>query len=147
MINTAQYPFTGIGKLVRGSSFGVFSEGSKRGPWWLTLRVDAGIMDYYRWWIHSQRDVWGRSVHKTCEPVAKAHISVVRGEKPNRNIDKWSKVVGARFSFSYSHEVQTNGKHWWLLCESEQVRELREYLGLPVISSTKLHLTVAVTAT
>ena len=129
--NQGTHPLRSSGRLVLGQSFGVFD---KRGPWWLTLRCDQGIMEYYSRWLALEG-------FKVCQPVAKAHISVVRGEIPFRK-DLFHCSVGKRFSFNYSNVPETNGKHWWLPVKSEEVESFRFDLGLS--PSQSLHLTIGV---
>ena len=134
---------TSVGKIIAGSSIEKFTNAR---PFWMVLQCDRGLMQYYRWWIHNSfRDVWGRTVHKTCEPIAQAHISMVRGETP-QDLKFWDSLIGAKLTFEYSVDVQTNGKHWWLPVQCPQIYEIRGKLGLRPISKVPLHLTIATNA-
>lgn len=137
------YPFKSFGRIVAGKALEHFT---KARPWWMILQCDQGIMEYYRWWIHNHyRDVWGRPIYKTCPPLARSHISVVRGEEP-RIPNVWDKLIGQRLEFKYNFDLQTNGKHWWVYVEAPALLQIRRDLGLNP-PKFPLHLTVATNAT
>lgn len=136
------YPFKSSGRIVAGSSLESFT---KARPWWMILQCDPGIMEYYRWWIHNhQRDVWGRQVYKTCPPLARSHISIVRGEAP-KDQKVWNELIGRRFEFKYNNKLETNGKHWWVYVDAPELLEVRRNLGLRP-PKYQFHLTVATNA-
>jgi len=110
---------------------------SKARPWWMILEVDWSIMEYYRYWIAKQGE-------KTCPPLAKCHVSMVRGEEP-RDKDYWQQVLGKKLKITYTNDLQTNGKHWWLPVTSPDILQVREELGLKP-PKFQLHLTVATKA-
>jgi hypothetical protein len=136
---------SGTGKIIAGSSLEQFT---KARPYWMVLGCDQGIMEYYRWWIHNSfKDVWGRQIYKTCRPLASCHISMVRGENPSDKGKKlWNSLIGKRLEFSYTPDLQTNGKHWWLLVECPQIYEIRKELGLNPKPRHPLHMTIATNA-
>ena len=133
------------GKIVAGKALEVFS---KARPWWMILQCDQGIMEYYRWWIHnSYKDVWGRQIYKTCRPLAQCHISMVRGEEPNKvGRQNWNSYIGQKLNFTYSPDIKTNGKHWWLLIDCPEIASIRWALGLRPYPKLPLHLTIATNA-
>jgi hypothetical protein len=135
----------GTGKIVAGKALSQFT---KARPFWMVLQCDPGIMELYRWFIHNSfKDVWGRQIYKTCKPLAGCHISVVRGENPSKaGKELWDTLVGRRIEFSYAPDVQTNGKHWWVLVECPKIYEIRKELGLNPKPRYPLHLTIATNA-
>jgi len=134
---------TGIGKIVAGSSFGF----TKAHPSWMVLTCDEQIMRYYQWWVHNSfKDVWGRSIYQLHAPIARCHISIVRGENPEKTKAKvWDQLIGQKVQFEYSNEVNTNGKHWWLPVKCPRLIEIRRELGLPP-SKIPLHMTIGTCA-
>lgn len=130
------------GKIVVGKALEVFSRAR---PYWMILRCDQGIMEYYRWWIHNSfRDVWGRQIYKTSAPLAQSHISIVRGENPSDKGKRiWDTFLNKTLKFSYSPDIRTNGKHWWLEVSCPDIYDIRESLGLRPVPKLPLHLTVA----
>jgi hypothetical protein len=136
---------TSVGKIVAGKALDQFT---KARPYWMILQCDPGIMEYYRWFVHnSERDVWGRQIHKTCPPLARCHISMVRGENPSEKGKKlWNRLIDRRLSFTYSPDIKTNGKHWWVCVGCPDIYNIREELGLIPIPRLPLHMTFAVKA-
>jgi len=104
-------------------------------PFWLILSCDPEIGEYYSWLLLKQHCV------KLRRPGWKAHISVIRGEKVV-NSTAWGKYAGRRVGFEYEPIVKTNGKHYWLSVESEDLLDVREFYGLPRVTYPKLHLTL-----
>jgi len=135
----------GTGKIIAGSSLAQFTRAR---PYWMVLQCDQGVMEYYRWWIHNSfKDVWGRQIYKTCRPLAGCHISIVRGEDPSVKGKKlWDSLIGKKVPFTYTPDLQTNGKHWWLLIDCPEIIEIRQQLGLRPVPKFPLHLTVATNA-
>jgi len=105
-------------------------------PWWLLLRCDPEIIEYYKWFLLRygfpvQRNaLWG------------AHISVVKGEEPpDKTLWGLSSMEGLELDFYYSHYVRAeNGCHWWVDCYSQGLSSLRETMGLP--PKLTYHLTI-----
>jgi hypothetical protein len=72
---------------------------------------------------------------------------MVRGENPSDKGKKlWNSLIGKRLEFSYTPDLQTNGKHWWLLVECPQIYEIRKELGLNPKPRHPLHMTIATNA-
>ena len=136
---------TSVGKIVAGSSLEQFT---KARPYWMVLQCDTGIMEYYRWWIHNSfKDVWGRQIYKTCKPLAGCHISMVRGEAPSEKGKKlWDSLPGRKLNFTYSPDIKTNGKHWWVYVDCPDIYNIRAELGLRPMPKHPLHMTIATNA-
>lgn len=136
-----EYPFESVGKILAGKALPAKFTKSK--PWWMILSCDEGIMYHYRWQLHSSGDP-ALQTQRICNPIAKCHISIVRGEAPKIS-GLWDALVGRKVSFRYSPEVRTNGKHWWLPIECPEIESIRAELGLPT-SKVPLHLTIGTNA-
>jgi len=109
--------------------------------WWAVLEVDREITRYYRWWIQNQK--WTH-LH---QPSWDAHVSIVRGEKPEPNLmHLWKKYDKQRIEFKYKHEViQTTkdnkgGPYWYVEVECPFLKNIRDELNRP--SNWALHLTI-----
>lgn len=120
--------------------------------WWLLLKCDHGLVDYYRhliersavysipsnFWAEENKiqldtqNIWeikqvGFKINKSAWGP---HISIIRGEKP-KNIDLWRKYSGKKIFFEYNPEfINTNGKHWWIRIDSKELEDIRVELGL-----------------
>jgi len=118
---------------IKGTSMAKFSKAKKP---WMILECPRSIMNYM---LHLSIK---HGLHLT-EPLAGLHISMVRGE---RVVDKrrWKALLGKQIEFRYAHRPRTNGKHWWLPIESEELYDIRESLGLKRLQRFPLHLTFGV---
>lgn len=151
-----EYPFETYGHIKYNPRRGSLKRGTN---WWLTIELDNNELSrYYRWWIDK---VWWeadskpvkRNYHK---PPHHSHISIIRGEKPLRNIDQWGKYrANEQVTFRYSPVVkQTSSafyadepdQFWFLEVEWKDYTEFRKYYGLKWEHNNKPfhgHITVA----
>ena len=145
----------------------------QRKAWWCILFCGSG----WYWWLSPQlrrelpgewmmavdrsrvfegqrvdRDPRLALVRPTLQPPAWGpHISVFRGEKPQKNRNQWNSgkgprwlLRGAAFEFDYNVEPRTNGHHWYLPVTCEGLGDLREFYGLPRKPRVPFHLTFAI---
>ena len=105
------------------------------GQWWLILRCDPGIIDFYEWLTTR----WGVALVKGSREGA--HISVVRGDTPAA-VGVWSKVLHKHYNFKYTNIVRHNGEHAWLDVYSPELNEVRGRLGLYRKKNHTFHLTL-----
>ena len=116
----------------------------KKVDWWAILKVDREITRYYRWWV--QKEKW----ITLAQPSWNAHISIVRGERPQKHLmDLWKKYDGQRITFRYKHQVRQSGdttnndrpnNYWFVEVDSPFLINIRKELKLP--HNWKLHLTI-----
>jgi hypothetical protein len=113
-----------------------FGKGTKLWqPWWAIVLCDQGIIDYYGWLCRRN----GLNLQKGS--AYGAHISFLRGEEP-LNKELWGDATGP-VSFHYAHQARwDNERHVWLDCWSDQLNDLRAYLGLPTKKKMSYHLTI-----
>jgi hypothetical protein len=102
---------------------------------WLLLQVDDEIARYYADMIRVRfgiglhhRSKWG------------AHVSVIRGETLSTPA-LWGADDGEEIAIKYTHDIYTNGAHWWLNVESDELAAVRERYGLPP-EKRHFHLTI-----
>lgn len=110
--------------------------------WWLTIELKgfAEVARYYRWfidteWWKADSRPYKRGYHK---PPHSYHVSIIRGEKPKKNIDKWGKYMAKkRVVIDYSPYIRQttlkrDGKdHFWFLdAWYEKYADLRKFYGL-----------------
>ena len=107
-----------------------------RANWWLVARVDDGVIDYYADQVYRKfgvklhsRTLWG------------AHVSVIRGVRPQANVKKWGAGEGKIAQIKYTHDIHTNGKHWWLNVESDDLVNVRAQFGFST-DKKRFHLTI-----
>ena len=105
--------------------------------WWLILRCDESIAQYYRYWVKRslgiplQRSLWG------------SHISIIRGELPCKNKDLWKTDHKTQVVFAYSPELlRNNNTHWWLDVNLEPLAKYRRLFGLSEKPAFSFHLTI-----
>ena len=126
---------TGTGKIIYDPHRGSMK---KRTQWWCVAIVDKEITRYYRWWIRKELHI--KNLHG---PSWDAHISIIRGEKPEDDLlHLWKKYHGERISFRYIHNPYQafKGQFWAVEVVCPRIREIREELRRP--TNWKLHLTV-----
>lgn len=106
--------------------------------WWLIVKVDEEVCQYYRKLIH----YYYRSLRLNPSKHG-AHITVIAGkyEKP-QNECLWNKYQGRKVEFRYFPEIQTNGEYFWMTVECPQIEDIRSELGLPPRIVHPWHLTV-----
>jgi len=106
----------------------------KRKDWWCVILVDREITRYYRWWVESQLHVKGM-----CQPSWDAHISIVRGERPEKHLlHLWKKYDNNIMEFQYSHNVYSvpakDGGHFWMVdVKCDDAMNIRTELQLSLI--------------
>lgn len=126
----------------------------KRNNWWATLEVPnfEEIGKYFRWYLdkewYEHDRIRGNKIpyHRPSHPY---HVSLIRGEKPKKNIDKWGTYMkGQRVEIEYDwpHQVinppSGNGFFWVCPVHISVKNDIREFFGLP----TKTHDGKAYTA-
>lgn len=105
-------------------------------PWWLILRTDDAIIEYYQWWIESELRI------KLQRPLFGAHISVIRGEEPIHNSSLWKIRQGESLQVYYSPFLEHAEGFWWLPILCPQLEEIRLELGLSPQPQYGFHMTV-----
>lgn len=107
----------------------------KAAPWWLILKTDKGIIDYYQYQIKQLYDV---QFEKT---IWGSHISVVRGQCPP-NIRVWNKYKNEKIPFTYTNNIYRSS---WFFCVdaySTRLEEIRAELGLSNTPKFGFHITI-----
>lgn len=103
---------------------------------WALVQVDEDIPRYYAAQVENRFGIklqvktqWG------------AHVSAIRGEHPVDNAEKWGHDDGKLIVINYTHEIYTNGRHWWLNVDSPDLSVVRDLYNY---HTTKrwFHLTV-----
>lgn len=103
---------------------------------WLVANIRGDVQDYYAWYVQK---LFGVKLH--VRSLRGAHVSVIRGEKPKANADKWGQENGDLVKIKYSHNIYTNGEHWWLNVECEDLAKIRGHYGLGT-NKKWFHLTI-----
>lgn len=116
----------------------------RKTDWWCVLNTDNEICRYYRWWVQNRYWI------KLNQPSWGAHVSIVRGEKPEPHLmHLWKKYNGHKVEFEYSHNVRQSGdttgwdrpdNYWFVDVRSDFLLNIREELNRP--THWNLHLTV-----
>lgn len=116
----------------------------KRTTWWAVVEVDREITRYFRWWV--QKEFW----IDLKQPSWDAHISIIRGEKPPKDLQHlWKKYDGQRIEFRYKHHVRQSGDttggdrpdhYWFVEVDCPLLKQIRDEFGFP--SDWKQHITI-----
>ena len=113
------------------------TEVSRFDAWWLALEVNDSIAHYYRHRVDATLGV------KLNRPLWRAHVTVIRGERPARFREAlWKKYHGYSVQIAYSPDIQLSPKYAWLPVKSQELEDIREELGLPRQPRVPFHLTV-----
>ena len=111
--------------------------GKAQNPWWVIVECPKDIIEYYHHWLEKEEKV------KLNKPLFGSHISVVRGEEPHKDyLKNWNKRHKKEVEFEYSHEIESEGLYYWLRVYSEDLKKLREELGLEPNVEFGFHLTI-----
>ena len=131
----------GTGKIV----YDPYRGGMKnRANWWCVVELDREITRYYRWWVERRYHVTG-----LCQPSWDAHISVIRGEKPDPDVmHLWKKYDKQVVKFKYKHEPRMVtdtfynevGDFWFVDIDCPQLLDIRREFNKP--ADWNLHLTI-----
>lgn len=103
---------------------------------WLLLQCDDEIARYYA--AEVQRRL-GIKLHYKSQWGA--HVSVIRGEKLLKNETKWGWHEGKEVRIKYTHDIYTNGQHWWLNVECDALAKVRGFYGFGT-KKRWFHLTI-----
>lgn len=115
----------------------------KKTDWWAIVQVDKELTRYYRWWVQNQYWI------DLKQPSWDAHVSIIRGEKPHRDLmHLWKKYDGRKVELEYCHNVRRSGDtntnrpsyYWFVEVKCKLLTEIRDELNLP--SNWNFHLTI-----
>ena len=126
--------------------------------WWMVVVCDK---DWFRLYVHwrlrnpqpAGRWVFDRNGklqhrnHRLMRPKWGTHVSFIRGEEPQRNLDQWDGLAGHEVTFTFNPDLveDTNDigrTYWWLWVECPELLDLREQFGLHRDPPKPLHLTL-----
>jgi len=112
----------------------------KQAEWKRTVYLEYGedVHQYYKWLIERR---FGLKINK---PLRPAHITII-----NDRVEDWTLYQQAKNRFngieiraSWSNEIRTNGKHWWLKVESEDALNIRIASGFSKVPFHSFHLSI-----
>lgn len=115
-----QYKSKGILKYDPG-------KGSKHyEPNWCLLLLEDDLYKYYSWFMNKE----GEPINKP-NSLWGFHASVIKGEAPTKNLDKWAFNDGKEIEFWYGNYISwSNGRHAWMNLYCEELSQLRDFYGL-----------------
>lgn len=134
-----------------------FSDNSKN-KWWLTLEMKSfeEVSRYYRWFIDKQwYDIDRIKTFKTeyFRPSHPFHVSIIRGETPKKNVDKWGKFnknkkyeIEYGFPYQVINPPKAKGLFWMCDVKFVEYTMYREFYGLDTQKNGKDfvgHVTIA----
>lgn len=126
--------------------------------WWLTVEIPKfyGEAEYQRWlidrnWCESDSS-WTK--RKYCMPNHPYHVSIIRGERPKKNIKQWGKyLAGQKVLIEYDTLIRQttmakDGKDtiWFVDGTFDGYNDMRDYFGLDTSRNGipfKGHITIA----
>ena len=126
--------------------------------WWLTVELPSfeDTSRYYRWFI--DREWWIADSSPVKRKYSRSshapHVSVIRGEKPRRNIEDWGKyLVDKRVKVRYDPHIRQTTKavdgkdtFWFVDAYVDGYAEIRKHFGLDYQRNGvpfKGHITIA----
>jgi len=108
----------------------------KPANWWMILKTDEGIIDYYKYWLKTKYDI---RFEKT---IWGSHISVNRGFTPPKK-ELWGKYEGEEIEFSYSNRIYLVNQIFFCIdAYSARLEEIRLEMGLMKQPNHGFHITV-----
>ena len=108
----------------------------KSSDWWIILRTDEGLIEYYKYLIGRKWDV------KFEQTIWGSHISVNRGVAPP-NKELWGKYKGEKVEFQYTNNIyRANDLFFCIDAYSKRLEEIRVELGLTPQPKYGFHLTI-----
>jgi hypothetical protein len=123
------------GKIV----YDPFRAGMKRKTeWWCILQVNKEITRYYRWWITRELHI-----HSLVQPAWDAHVSIIRGEKPDDSLmHLWKKYQNMVVEFEYKHDPYKAKRddYWAVEVNCPILLDIRKELQRP--TNWGLHLSI-----
>lgn len=107
-------------------------------PGWWCLQVEQDISDYYN---HLFRN---GNVNGWRLPKNGPHITFIAGEKEARIVsqDDMKPYLDKQIPFCWNPVVMTDGRSFWLNCESSYLDSVRLWLGLEVPKKFGYHITL-----
>ena len=106
--------------------------------WWAIIKIDREITRYYRWWVKKRYWI------DLCQPSWDAHISIIRGEKPDADkMHLWKKYEGKLVKFEYSpviRQADNKPEFWFIDVRCPMLKTIRDEFGKP--SNWRGHITV-----
>ena len=123
---------------------GILRASCEKGLYRMALDVDPAIAEYARSLIPAY--------HRVQKPKFPPHMSVVRQREPLVDFERFS---GEVVSFRYAMGLHNDDTYWWLIADSQRLREIRSELGPPELAwccrppddTECFHITVANTKT
>jgi hypothetical protein len=104
---------------------------SESGGYRLVMEIDKELSRFYR----SLMPKWITLNSQRYPP----HVTIVRAEKEvPLHLEHWGKYEGEEIDFIYHNEVHCGKVYFWLNVFCVRLEEIREELGLPVISEFTL---------
>lgn len=105
---------------------------------WIRMNPHPSIGLYYKAWIE-------RTLHrKVNDPLHGYHVTVLNGRYANCLQHKtWKKYHNQMIPFTYSPEIQNDGRSFWLPIESPTLEGIRLELDLSPLPFWPFHITVA----
>lgn len=115
-----QYKSKGVLKYDPGKGTKHFQD------FWCLLILDDEIYKYYSWFMNKE----GEPINKP-NSLWGFHSSVIKGEEPKQNKNKWGYKDGKEIEFYYGNYISwSNGRHAWMNLYCEELSELRDFYGL-----------------
>lgn len=128
--------FKSFGKLVYDPKRSM----EKNVTWWCVLEVNEDISGYFRW--HLEKNWWfldQTHKRKYDRPPHTPHCSIIRGEKPKKNIRDWKVFKNKEIlDFEYKLDIRKTGMvkgekdHFFFFnIYFSEYNEIRSHFGLP----------------
>ena len=102
------------------------------------IQFQDDFCDYYRWFLKKE---FGLYLNK---PLRGSHITVVNDRISDiKQGSDLMDIDGIEVDIYYDPtNIRSNGEHWWINAESEDIKNVRKILGLPKDPYYGLHLTI-----
>lgn len=113
----------------------------RRTQYWCVLQLSNDLVRYYQYFVRKEKHI------QIEMPAWGAHVSIIRGEKPDdEHIHLWKKHHKRKIKIRFKPEIvevkdrKKGGNFYIINFQSPEIDEIRRELGLPVYPD--YHITI-----
>jgi len=108
----------------------------------LILDVDDDTASYYAWFLKSRFNL------NLNQSIRGTHVTIVNDRSMDSSLDRHElrtrieSLIGEEVEIEFDVSPRSNGVHWWLRVNSDELHDIREYLGFDRTPFYNFHLSI-----